>query len=111
MPTDPYPDFIRYKILGVLGRGSMGTVYKAHHLVLGRIVALKVPQPALIHHDKSAERFLREARAMGMLDHPNIVKVYDADVEGNAPFIAMEYIEGPTITEYIRRKSIYLSRK
>lgn len=97
----PFPTFTKYEILGVLGHGSMGTVYKARH-TLGRMVALKVPRPELIGNSTSAERFLREGHALAMLEHPHIVRVYDADEENGLPYITMEYVEGGTLGDHIR---------
>jgi eukaryotic-like serine/threonine-protein kinase len=89
----------RYEILGLLGRGGMGAVYKAHDPVLDRIVALKVVSP--VHSGsaeaaESLERFRREARAAGRLSHPNIVSVHDLDRDTatDTPFIVMEHVDG-----------------
>jgi serine/threonine protein kinase len=80
----------------------MGTVYKAHHEVLDRSVALKVPKNELTRDTVFVERFMREAKALGTLKHPHVVSVYDAGVEHGMPFIAMEYVEGRTLADLIR---------
>lgn len=97
------PNIGRYAIEGTLGSGGMGTVYLAHHEILDRPVALKVPNPELASNEVFVQRFLREARALGTLNHPNIVAVYDAGIEQDIPYIAMEYIAGDTLNETILR--------
>src|SRR5262245_43392204 len=69
----------RYRLLGVLGRGGMGTVYKAEHRLLERPVVLKVIRPDLIGNTSTVERFRREAKLAARLSHPNIVAVYEAE--------------------------------
>lgn len=97
----------RYQILSELGRGAMGVVYKAHDPVIERDVAVKAIQLAF---QVSAEekqvylnRFYREAKAAGKLNHPNIVTIYDVDEdkETGTPFIVMEFLEGTTLQEII----------
>ena len=97
----------RYEIVGELGRGAMGMVYKAHDPTIGRLVALKVLSlaPAAAEGVPGArEIFMREARAAGRLSHPNIVHVFDAGVEKGVFYMAMEFIEGETLTERLRRE-------
>jgi hypothetical protein len=93
-----------YQILDEIGEGGMGTVYRARDLVLERIVAVKVLHPE--HTRASADagsRFLNEARAIARLSHPAIVSVYEfSNADPAAVFIAMEYVEGVTIEEYVR---------
>ncbi len=89
--------FTRYTIEDTLGSGGMGTVYLAHHKILNRSVALKVPKQELAQNEVFVERFLREARALGTLNHPHIVTVYDAGIEQDTPYIAMEYVDGDTL--------------
>ncbi len=95
------PTFTRYNIEDTLGSGGMGTVYLAHHSILNRSVALKVPKRELSQNDHFVERFLREARALGTLNHPHIVTVYDAGIEQGIPYIAMEYVAGDTLANSI----------
>src|SRR3954451_5903280 len=90
----PDRSFGRFRIEGKLGSGGMGEVYRAKDLKLGRTVALKI-LPADYAADASRRsRFEREARAAAALNHPNIVTVFDSGVEAEAPWIAMEYVEG-----------------
>ena len=93
----------RYEIQRRLGRGGMGTVYVAHDPVLGRLVAVKVFATDLELPD-AAQRFSREARSAAALNHPNIVTVHDYGDVSSQPFIVMEYVQGDTLADIIRRK-------
>jgi serine/threonine protein kinase len=89
------PNFGKYELLGQIGAGSMGIVYRARDMVLDRIVALKVMRPESQLNEEVAERFRREARAYAQLSHPSIVTVYDlGDVPGSGVYIAMELLDG-----------------
>lgn len=94
----------RYEKIRVLGRGGMGVVYEATDLVLGRKVALKVLSAAFREDKLVVETFLREAKAAAMLNHVNIVTIFDAGIENNNYFIAMEAIAGSTLKEIIAEK-------
>jgi serine/threonine protein kinase len=94
----------RYLILERIGSGSMARVYKARHLLMDRIVALKLIAPEYIASPRKRARFQREIRLIGRLDHPNIVRAFDADQVSNVPFIAMEYVAGETLSERLKRK-------
>ncbi len=91
----------RYEVLGELGRGGWGVVYRAIDPGLGRTVAIKTIQT---NNDAKEirERFHREARTAGMLSHPNIVTVYEFSDTGDVMFIAMEYIDGETLAQKMR---------
>jgi phosphate ABC transporter phosphate-binding protein len=89
----------KYKLLDFIGHGGMGKVFLCEHLLLHRLVAIKLLQltPAEAGSDAAArtlERFYREARAVAALDHPNIVHLYDVDRAGPNPFMVMEYVDG-----------------
>jgi hypothetical protein len=93
-----------YEILGKLGEGGMGTVYKARHQSLDRLVALKVVRWDFAADPSHLVRFQREARAAARLSHPNIVTLYDAGQDGGRPYLTMEYVEGVTLAELVRRR-------
>lgn len=84
----------RYRVLDMIDRGGMGTVFKAEHLFLKRLVALKVINQGLVKNWKMRRRFLTEMQAAAQLCHPNIVAVYDADVVGETSFLVMELVDG-----------------
>jgi hypothetical protein len=84
----------RYRVLGLLGEGAMGVVYRGRDDILEREVALKLMSAKLVAEPGSRERFLREARAVARLQHPNIVTIYELGDHEGSPFIAMELLEG-----------------
>ena len=94
----------RYTVERKLGRGGMATVYLARDSVLDRPVALKVLAEHLADDDEFRERFLREARLAARFVHPNVVQVYDADEDERGPFIVMEYVEGHTLADELKRR-------
>src|SRR5262245_47072697 len=87
----------RYEILARLGAGGMGTVYKARHRLMDRLVALKVINPALVGWPEAVRRFRQEIRAAACLTHPNIVAAYDAEQADETHFLVMEYVEGVSL--------------
>jgi len=94
----------RYEILGELGRGAMGVVYRARDQHLGRIVALKRLPDNLRDHPAAVKLFKREARAAAALNHRNIVTVYDAGEENGQYFISMELLEGKPLSEIVKKR-------
>jgi len=102
----PAQRFGRYAVLAELGDGGMGVVYRAFDPQLERNVAVKVVRPDRMDSAASKkdwrERLLREARLAGGLSHPGIVVVYDAGREGDAAYIAMEYVTGPSMDKLLR---------
>jgi tetratricopeptide (TPR) repeat protein len=94
----------RYAIQSTLGRGGMGIVYKAQDTVLDRTVAFKVLPEALNENPQALKNFLREAKSAAQLNHPNIVTVYDAGVQDGAFYIAMEYVDGNTLKDIVRKR-------
>jgi serine/threonine-protein kinase len=98
-------DHPRYRILARLGEGGMGTVYKAEHRLMERIVALKVMGGHLVSHPQTVERFRQEVRAAGRLSHPNIVVFHDAEQAGNLHFLVMEYVDGISLARLLERKT------
>jgi serine/threonine protein kinase len=94
-----------YRVLGVLGGGGMGLVYKGEDLKLNRPVALKFLPSEMSSDSLTIQRFEREARTASSLNHPNICTIYEVDEYDNQPFIAMELLEGETLRELIARCS------
>jgi len=96
----------RYRILGELGRGAMGVVYRAVDPLIEREVALKTLHTELPADviDEVRVRFLREARSAGRLNHPNIVTIFDVGQEGGTAYIAMELLEGPSLHQMLKER-------
>ena len=92
----------RYEIQEIIGIGGMAVVYKAHDNVEDRTVAIKILKEEFVSNEEFVRRFINEARAISVLSHKNIVKVYDASVSQTVKYMVMEYIEGITLKEYIR---------
>lgn len=98
----------RYEIVSELGRGAMGVVYRAVDPNIGRTVALKTMRVDVqgLEHDDLLRRFKYEARAAGLMNHPNIVTIYDADEVDGLFYIAMEYMEGDTLQSLLAYKRL-----
>jgi serine/threonine-protein kinase len=94
----------RYRVIGELGAGGMGVVYKAEHRVMGRTVALKVVAPNLTARAGAVERFRKEVRAAAQLSHNNIVRAHDAEEAGGLHFLVMEFIEGVSLDRLVAKK-------
>jgi serine/threonine-protein kinase len=93
----------RYELVAVIGRGGMGTVYRARDLILGRTVAVKVLPAAFADQDAThVARFEREARAAASLSHPGVVAVFDAGAAEGTRFIVMEYVAGRSLEAVLR---------
>src|SRR5262249_49537520 len=96
--ADELPRVPGYEILGILGQGGMGVVYKARQEKLNRVVALKlVRAPAR----ETAARFRTEAETAARLSHPNIVPVFECGDSGSGPFVALEYVEGGSLAQQV----------
>jgi serine/threonine-protein kinase len=97
----------KYEIRGALGKGAMGTVYKGFDPHIERFVAIKTIRKDLVEPELAAQymaRFKNEAKAAGRLHHPNIVGVYEYGEDAEVTFIAMEYVEGAGLREYLNRR-------
>src|SRR5438094_2440106 len=98
----------KYEIQSVLGKGAMGVVYKAFDPHIERTVAIKTVRKDLVDPDLAAQfmgRFKNEAKAAGRLHHPNIVGVYEYGEDDKVALIAMEYVDGTGLREYLNRKA------
>ena len=97
-------EFGPYRIESVLGHGGMGTVYLARHTRLERRVALKVIASALADDPAFRARFLRESQLAASLDHPHVIPIYDADEIDGVLYLAMRYVDGPSLLAVIRER-------
>jgi eukaryotic-like serine/threonine-protein kinase len=102
--------FAHYELLGELGRGGMGVVYKARETGLGRVVALKM---ILAHQFASADdvqRFQMEAKALAGISHPHIVQIFEAGEVHGQHYFAMQYVEGTSLAQLLRQRSVPLEK-
>src|SRR5512139_1708323 len=90
-----------YEIVSVIGRGGIGTVYRARHRDTGELAAVKVLGPAPAVDATAARRLAREYEVLRTLDHPNVVRVYDAGVTEGYSYLAMELVEGLDLRTYL----------
>lgn len=95
-----------YRILGLIGEGGMGAVYRARDTRLGRDVAVKVLTNISLGDKERLQRFEQEARATGMLNHPNLLTIYDIGNADGTPFLVSELLEGETLRERIDRGAV-----
>ena len=100
-----HPDTARYVVLGVLGTGASGVVYAAFDTKLDRKVALKLLRAAAGTETAQSERLLREAQALARLAHPNVIAVHDVGTLDGRVFIAMEFVDGTTLTRWLRERA------
>lgn len=111
MPADPLEgrNLGKYRVLEPLGRGGMARVYRAYHAQLDRYVAIKVLRSDLVEEEDFLARFRREAQAVAALRHPNIIRVFDFDVQDDFYYMVMELLEGDSLrtrlNEYRARES------
>jgi serine/threonine protein kinase/DNA-binding CsgD family transcriptional regulator len=94
----------RYRLVEWVGEGSMGIVYRAHDELLERSVAIKFLPPGHVTGIQASERFLREARAVARLSHPNIMTLYDVDQEAGWSYLVLEYIPGHDLHTILRQQ-------
>lgn len=101
--SEPQFETVRdYRLLRLLGRGGMGSVYLAKHERIGKLVALKLIKSERLQEEKTKARFEREMRAMGALEHANLVKAIDAGEHEGRMYLAMEYVDGASTGEIVR---------
>ncbi len=96
----------RYEIRELIGVGGMANVYKAYDVLENRVVAVKILREEYMNNDEFMRRFRNESRAISLLDHPNIVKVYDVIFSNRIQSIVMEYIDGITLKDYIEQEHV-----
>lgn len=101
----------RYRIEQLLGAGGMANVYKGTDMQTGKLVAVKVLKQEYVNNPDLVRRFKNEAKAISLLNHPNITKVYDVSVSDELQYIVMEYIEGITLKEYMEYRAKALTYK
>jgi tRNA A-37 threonylcarbamoyl transferase component Bud32 len=94
----------RYEIGREIGHGGMAVVYLAKDLKLDRDVVIKVLRSELAHHEVARERFLQEARVAARLSHPNVIRIFTVEEHGDLAFFVMEYVDGGTVKDAIRRE-------
>ena len=100
-----FPTFTNYEVVGRLGSGGMGIVYKARQKGLDRLVALKVLRPSVAESEEGLHRFLLEARSAARIQHPHVVPIHEVSSDGGPPFFTMEYVEGRPLSEALREPS------
>src|ERR1700736_1833636 len=99
-----------YEIQSALGAGGMGEVYRARDTRLDRSVAIKILPAHLSQNAEAKERFDREARAISSLSHPNICHLYDVGEQDGTSYLVMEYLEGETLADRLRRGPLSLEQ-
>ncbi|MGZ5432396.1 MAG: serine/threonine-protein kinase, partial [Thermoanaerobaculia bacterium] len=101
------PTFDGFEIVRILGKGGMGTVYLARDQRLGRHVAIKVLNASELAYEDRKGRFLREARSAASIRHQNVATIHEVgETPEGLPFIVMEYCEGETLSQRVRRRPI-----
>ena len=106
MPLAPGTRLGSYEVVGGIGAGGMGEVYRAHDTVLNRDVALKLVHPDFCHHPDSLTRLRREARALAALNHPNVATLHELAEFGGSCGLVMELVSGETLADLIRRRRL-----
>lgn len=104
--VEPPPELLdhpRYRLLGFVGAGGMGRVWKARHEMMNRIVAVKTIRPDLLRDERAVARFRREVEAAA-LDHPGIVRAFDAERLGDLHFLVMEFVEGVDLARLVQER-------
>jgi serine/threonine-protein kinase len=103
-PLGASPVIAGYEILGELGRGGMGVVYKARHAALNRVVAVKMLRDASLASPQDLERFRKEVQAVARLQHPNIVQIHEVGEAMGHPYFALEFVAGGSLAQKLAGK-------
>ncbi len=103
LPAQKGQTFGHYRVLAKIGEGGMGAVYRAVHVHLDTTVALKILPPNRLQNQELLARFQREMKAVGRVEHPNIVRALDAGQVGNAHYLAMEFVDGLDVAKILRK--------
>ena len=96
----------RYELLELIGVGGMADIYKARDITEDRVVAVKILKTEFAASEDFMRRFRNESKAIALLSHPNIVKIYDVGFTEKLQFIVMEYIDGINLSEYISKQGV-----
>ena len=94
----------RYQIESLVGMGGMANVYRGTDTRTGNAIAVKVLKEEFLDNEDLVRRFKNESKAISILNHPNIVKVYDVSVTDRLQYIVMEYVDGITLKEYLKQR-------
>ncbi len=97
----------KYDVMEKIGEGGMGIVFKANQKSMNRVVALKILSPKYSAKQRFVDQFIKEARAAGALNHPNIIQVHDVGTENDIHYFSMEYVDGPTCMQALRGQGIF----
>jgi serine/threonine protein kinase len=97
----------KYEVMEKIGEGGMGIVYKANQKSMNRVVALKILSPKYSSKDRFVTQFIKEARAAGALNHPNIIQVHDVGTENGIHYFSMELIEGATCMQILKEQGVF----
>ena len=107
-PTEEpaFPVVTGYRILRKLGQGGMGSVYLAVDEKLDRQVAIKIVTQHVSSSPRLVDRFVSEVKSVAGLNHPNIAQLYEADMLADSPYFIMEYVDGPTLEEFLQNRAL-----
>lgn len=108
VPREPYPGVPEFEILGILGHGGMGVVYRAREVRLNRIVALKMIRAGAQARLEDLVRFRIEGETVARLQHPHIVQIFKVGEHDAQPFLALEYVEGGSLKQRLQRGALAL---
>ncbi len=93
----------KYQLIAELHRGPVTTVYKAFHPTLNRIVLIKQMNPDVVSDEQLARTFRDEGLMLAQVNHPNVLSIFDAEIEDGVPYLVMEYVEGVTLAEQLQK--------